>query len=63
MTSAHPTWRKSSFSNPTNCVELAWPGDGGAVRDTKNVAPVLVVSHPVLAGFIDRARQGLFDLR
>jgi hypothetical protein len=29
-------WRKSSFSNPTNCVEVAWPAVSVAVRDSKN---------------------------
>ena len=30
------TWRKSSFSNPTDCVEVAWPVGSVAVRDSKN---------------------------
>lgn len=37
------SWRKTSFSDQTNCVELAWPDEGGAVRDSKNATgPVLV---------------------
>ncbi|WNV82292.1 DUF397 domain-containing protein [Umezawaea sp. Da 62-37] len=32
------TWRKSSYSNQgaTSCVEVAFPTDGVAVRDSKN---------------------------
>jgi hypothetical protein len=29
-------WKKSSHSDPYECVELAWPADGVAVRDSKN---------------------------
>lgn len=29
-------WRKSSFSADKNCVEVAWPGGGVAIRDSKN---------------------------
>lgn len=30
------SWRKSSRSDPNNCVEVAWPADKVAVRDSKN---------------------------
>jgi Domain of unknown function (DUF397) len=29
-------WRKSTFSDPTNCVESAWPTPSVVVRDSKN---------------------------
>lgn len=37
------TWRKSSFSNPENCVQVALVDGGVAVRDSKNPnrAPLL----------------------
>ncbi|WP_157440337.1 DUF397 domain-containing protein [Actinokineospora inagensis] len=36
MTVVLARWRKSSYSESTNCVELArWPG-GNSVRDSKN---------------------------
>ncbi|HEV8557494.1 MAG TPA: DUF397 domain-containing protein [Actinophytocola sp.] len=39
-------WRKSSFSDVNECVELAWPGDVIFVRDSKNPAgPVLMFEH------------------
>lgn len=36
-------WRKSSYSNPHNCVEVAQVAGGVAVRDSKNPsrAPLL----------------------
>ena len=39
------TWRKSSFSgSATDCVEVAWPATGAAVRDSKNpTGPVLLI--------------------
>jgi hypothetical protein len=39
-----PTWRKSSYSGEgeSNCVEVAFPARGVAVRDSKNITgPVL----------------------
>jgi hypothetical protein len=45
-------WRKSSRSNPTNCVELACPRDAFALRDSKNPAPTLHFPRPQLAGFL-----------
>lgn len=37
------SWRKSSFSNPDNCLEVALVDGGVAVRDSKNPsrAPLL----------------------
>jgi hypothetical protein len=44
------TWRKSSFSQDINCVELAWPG---AIRDSKNPSgPILRFHQRDLARFL-----------
>lgn len=40
------TWRKSSFSDPNNCVEVR--GDLTAIRDTKNPGPVMPVDRSAL---------------
>ena len=50
-----PTWRKSSFSGPTNggCVEVAWPAPLVAVRDSKNPAgPALNFPRPAWSNFL-----------
>lgn len=47
------SWRKSSRSNPNNCVELAWPVAAVALRDSKNVSgPTIVVDRAALAGLV-----------
>jgi uncharacterized protein DUF397 len=40
------TWRKSSYSSGEGeCVEIGWPDDAVAVRDSKNPGgPILTVS-------------------
>lgn len=46
-------WRKSTKSDPTNCVELAWPVKAGAVRDSKNVdGPLLLLDRAALTGLV-----------
>jgi hypothetical protein len=56
MRTAQPqslSWRKSSWSDPNDCVELAWPVEAGAVRDSKNVdGPTLVLDRAGLTGFV-----------
>jgi hypothetical protein len=49
------TWRKSSFSgSATDCVEVAWPANGVAMRDSKNPAgPVLLLSEDARAALIE----------
>jgi uncharacterized protein DUF397 len=65
MRTAQPqslSWRKSSWSNPNDCVELAWPAEAGAVRDSKNSAgPMLVFNRADLAWFITGAKGGAFE--
>jgi hypothetical protein len=53
------TWRKSSYSNQgaTACVEVAFPAEGVAVRDSKNT------TGPVLAFPVVQWRAFLLDLR
>ena len=55
-------WRKSSYSAGANgCVEIRWPEDGVAVRDSKNPAgPVLSFSTADWRAFLtpDRGRAG-----
>lgn len=47
------SWRKSSRSNPNNCVELAWPSAAGAVRDSKNAdGPMLLLDRAALSGLV-----------
>jgi Domain of unknown function (DUF397) len=46
-------WRKSSRSDPNNCVELAWPTAAAAVRDSKNPVPTLHFTRAQFADFID----------
>ena len=66
MRSAQPesmSWRKSSRSNPNDCVELAWPAAGGAVRDSKNATgPILMFGESGLARLVADAKTGTFDL-
>lgn len=39
------SWRKSTHSDQSDCVEVAFAGDGAAVRDSKNVAgPTLTLT-------------------
>jgi len=46
------TWRKSSFTNTSDCVELAWPEGEAAVRDSKNTGPNLVFERSRLVAFL-----------
>jgi uncharacterized protein DUF397 len=47
------SWRKSSWSDPNDCVELAWPVAAGAVRDSKNAdGPLLLLDRAALTGFV-----------
>jgi hypothetical protein len=50
-------WRKSSRSNPTNCVELAWPPTAFALRDSKNPVPTLHFPRPRLAAFLATLKE------
>ena len=59
------TWRKSGRSGPysDNCVEIAFIGDGVAVRDSKDPDKgVLVFTHGEWDAFVAGAKDGEFDL-
>jgi Domain of unknown function (DUF397) len=55
------TWRKSSFSEAGNCVEVADRGNLILVRDTKLAArsTVLAFSSPQWREFTDALNEGL----
>lgn len=58
-------WRTSTFSstNGNGCVEVAFgPGDGVAVRDTKDrTRAAHRYPAPAWAAFVDGVRTGRFD--
>ncbi|MGH3864320.1 DUF397 domain-containing protein [Actinokineospora sp.] len=59
-------WRKSSFTsggNDAQCVELAWIGLGGAVRDSKENGGgyALVIGSSAFRTFLGAAKTGSLD--
>ncbi|MQA05007.1 MAG: DUF397 domain-containing protein [Streptosporangiales bacterium] len=55
------TWRKSSFSNPHNCVEVALIAGGVAVRDSTNPqGDPLVFDNAEWRAFVRGAAAGEF---
>lgn len=54
-------WRKSSFSEPGQCVEVAQSGGLTLVRDSKNPAgPILTFNRGEWAAFLAGANAGEF---
>lgn len=54
-------WKNASNQNGS-CVDLALPGQGLAVRDSKNAAgPVLVFSEDAGAAWLEAVKSGKFD--
>jgi Domain of unknown function (DUF397) len=59
------TWRKSSHSNPNgNCVELTELAGGKiAIRNSRHArGPVQIYACVQIAAFVQRAKNGEFDL-
>jgi hypothetical protein len=63
MTSQDLSWRKSSFSEPTQCVEVALLRGGGAItRDSKNPSgPALTFTAGEWSAFLAGVKAGEFD--
>jgi Domain of unknown function (DUF397) len=61
---ARVEWRKSSLSTTNGCVEVAFVGDGIAVRDSKQEGrgPVLEFTATEWAAFLGGVRGGEFAL-
>ncbi|MFG2059398.1 DUF397 domain-containing protein [Micromonospora sp. NPDC048930] len=60
MTPQH-TWRKSSYSDDGNCVEVAYTHEPVLVRDSKNSAgPVLRFDPEQWHAFMEGVRDGGF---
>jgi hypothetical protein len=61
---ARVEWRKSSLSTTNGCVEVAFVGDGIAVRESKQEGrgPVLEFTATEWAAFLGGVRGGEFDL-
>lgn len=64
MTTRLPEWRKSTRSNGSagNCVEVALPGVGAAIRDSKNpeVTHVTVQTRG-WTSFLNAVKSGRLD--
>lgn len=57
-------WRTSTWSQDTNCVEVAYSGGEVRVRDTKNRAAAMVSVKPEdWRAFVDGVKAGEFDRR
>jgi Domain of unknown function (DUF397) len=53
------SWRTSTFSNGSNCVEVAFTTQGVLVRDSKNRdGAALSISHRAWRDFTTAAREG-----
>jgi hypothetical protein len=64
MPSRSPKWRKSrrSSGNTGNCVEVALPGAGAALRDSKNpAAGHLDLDQVAWASFLVTVKTGRLD--
>jgi Domain of unknown function (DUF397) len=57
-------WRKSTYSGNGNCVEVATPGAGMAVRDSKDPkGPALHFSADAWTAFVAGVADGAFEAR
>ena len=58
-------WRKASRSNGTGgaCLEVAWPGDRAALRDSKNPeGGYITVARHQFAALVGMAKDGKLDI-
>jgi hypothetical protein len=53
-------WRKSNASSDHgDCVELAWPVTGAALRDSKNTTgPMLIIPTEAVASLVTTLKRG-----
>ena len=59
MSSPFTVWRRSTFSDTGDCVELSL----AAVRDSKNLpGPILTFESPGITALVAAARSGALDL-
>jgi|GraSoiStandDraft_42_1057292.scaffolds.fasta_scaffold237885_1 hypothetical protein len=56
------TWRKSTASGTSNCVEVSFAGSSVLMRQSQSPqGPVLSFSHPEWEAFVTGVRGGEFD--
>jgi hypothetical protein len=52
------TWRTSSYTSNENCVQIAFPQDTVAIRDSKNTeGPMLALPRPALSALVTTVTQ------
>jgi hypothetical protein len=56
MSSGDLVWRKSSHTDPNECVEIAWPAALVAVRDSKNPGPTLLFDRPDFSALVSAVK-------
>jgi Domain of unknown function (DUF397) len=57
------TWRKSTASGDTNCVEVSFGGESVLMRHSRNQhGPFLSFSRPEWEAFLTGVRDGEFDI-
>ena len=62
MESIPAVWRKSSLSGTNGCIEVAFFGDGVAIRDSKDRSgPMLTFSPTEWEAFLAGVRRGDFN--
>jgi hypothetical protein len=63
-TDSHPTlhWRRSSWCESSQCVEVALVGSDVLLRDSKNSDQVLRVARTDWTAFVEGVRAGEFDI-
>jgi Domain of unknown function (DUF397) len=63
MDLSRATWRKSSLSHASSCVEVTSADGRVAIRHSKNPeGPILMFSADEWQAFVEGIRQGEFDI-